>query len=329
MRNFLCLLMFSVVITTAFSQKAYSDDSKDDYTNNAGWSWTLDDDHNQTGEGFRWWKDGGNNIDQLLMQLTESKNLNLFGDINFKTGEKQGIYQNTNARNSPSWLEMYDGSFLVNKGTSLGGKRLFFYVNSSTVGAGFRALDINENGTARFTVVDEANGNRLKEEAVINPKGLHINRLLKKGEGYLPISVGDKELVQFHKDYVLFSNGYVSFANSKGEVKTKIQDGIISTDKVLLNVTSFPDYVFDKNYDLMPLQDVKDYVKKHKHLPNMPSEAEVVAKGMDVAKINTALVEKVEELLLYTISQEEQIQKLDKELESLKSTVKQILKNNN
>jgi len=116
---------------------------------------------------------------------------------------------------------------------------------------------------------------------------------------------------------------FVAFANTNGDVKTKIQDGAIYTDRVVLNVSSFPDYVFDKNYKLMPLSQVDNYIKEHKHLPNMPSEKEVITNGMDVKQINTVLVEKIEELTLHTIAQEKDIKNLNKSLNELKLFVKQ------
>ncbi len=100
----------------------------------------------------------------------------------------------------------------------------------------------------------------------------------------------------------------VSFFDSNNNERTIIQDGIITTDEVRLKLSSFADYVFAKDYKLMPLKEVATYIKKHKHLPNVPSEAEIVANGMDLSKINLILVEKVEELTLHTINQEEQMQ---------------------
>ncbi len=117
------------------------------------------------------------------------------------------------------------------------------------------------------------------------------------------------------------NNDYVDFYNSNNQLKTRIQDGIITTDQVRLNVTTFPDYVFAKDYQLMPLKEVAQYIKSNKHLPNMPTEAQVVAEGMNIGQINTILVEKVEELTLHTISQEEKIEKLMKKIEALEATI--------
>ncbi|MDY8135752.1 hypothetical protein [Aquimarina sp. 2201CG5-10] len=107
------------------------------------------------------------------------------------------------------------------------------------------------------------------------------------------------------------TNNKISFVNGSETEMASLQDGDLTLSRVILNIGSFPDYVFDTNYNLMPLEDVSDYIKENKHLPNMPSEAEVIANGMSVGQINTVLVEKVEELTLYTIDQEDQIKLLE------------------
>ncbi len=117
---------------------------------------------------------------------------------------------------------------------------------------------------------------------------------------------------------------FVSFRNTSGQEKTRIQDGTITTDRVVLNVGSFPDYVFEEDYNLMPLSEIADYIKTNKHLPNMPSEAEVVKNGMSLGQINTVLVEKVEELTLHTISQEEKLSALLKYIEKQEATMAQM-----
>jgi hypothetical protein len=67
----------------------------------------------------------------------------------------------------------------------------------------------------------------------------------------------------------------------------------------------------------MPLEEVDAYIKKYKHLPNMPSEAEVVKEGMNVGQVNTLLVEKVEELTLYIIQLKKELGQQRKEINSL------------
>ncbi|CAL2083552.1 exported protein of unknown function [Tenacibaculum sp. 190524A02b] len=92
----------------------------------------------------------------------------------------------------------------------------------------------------------------------------------------------------------------------------------ITANKVTLKVGSFPDYVFANDYNLMPLKEVATFIKKHQHLPNMKSEKEVVKEGMELKELTLKLVEKVEELTLYTIQQQKLIDNLQVKLNTLK-----------
>ncbi len=94
-----------------------------------------------------------------------------------------------------------------------------------------------------------------------------------------------------------------------------VQDGIITEKiKIALKESSFwADYVFDENYKLRPLHEVEHFVKENKHLPNVPSAAEVLENGIDIATMNARLLEKVEELTLYIIEQEKRILKLEED----------------
>ena len=116
------------------------------------------------------------------------------------------------------------------------------------------------------------------------------------------------------------ANDIVSFRNGANEEMARLHDGVLSLNQVRLNVTTFPDYVFAKEYELMPIQDVATYIEKNKRLPNMPSEAEVVKEGMNVGEVNIKLVEKVEELTLYIIQLQKQLDQQQKAIESLKKT---------
>ncbi len=75
---------------------------------------------------------------------------------------------------------------------------------------------------------------------------------------------------------------------------------------------SWPDYVFDKNYDLMSLKELEESIEKNNHLPGLPSAAEVEENGFLVADMQKRVLEKVEELTLYTIEQGKLIEQLQK-----------------
>ena len=97
-------------------------------------------------------------------------------------------------------------------------------------------------------------------------------------------------------------------------------DGKIESTRVKVTQTpgNWPDYVFKPDYKLSPLSEVAAYIKANGHLPNVPSAQEVEENGQDLGQVQTKLLEKVEELMLYTIDQQKQIEALKKEIEELK-----------
>ena len=80
-------------------------------------------------------------------------------------------------------------------------------------------------------------------------------------------------------------------------------EGNIESQKVKVTATSgsFPDYVFDSDYQLMPLAEVQAYIQANGHLPNVPTAQEVESNGQDLGLIQQKLLEKIEELTLYVI----------------------------
>ncbi len=90
--------------------------------------------------------------------------------------------------------------------------------------------------------------------------------------------------------------------------------GGIMTERVkvaIKSTTDWSDYVFEKDYKLMPLKDVEAFITKHAHLPNVPSARDVVDNGVDIAEMDAKLLEKIEELTLYIIEQNKRITELE------------------
>jgi hypothetical protein len=73
-----------------------------------------------------------------------------------------------------------------------------------------------------------------------------------------------------------------------------------------------PDYVFDETYKLRSLDEVEASIKANKHLPDVPSAAEMKKDGVDLSEMNMTLLKKVEELTLYVIEQNKKIESLEK-----------------
>jgi hypothetical protein len=90
---------------------------------------------------------------------------------------------------------------------------------------------------------------------------------------------------------------------------------IMCEDLTMQNSSSWPDYVFEKDYNLKSLAEVKSFIEANKHLPNVPSAKEMEKTGIRMTEITKKLIEKVEELTLYILQQQEQIDALKKKME--------------
>jgi len=86
--------------------------------------------------------------------------------------------------------------------------------------------------------------------------------------------------------------------------------------KLVVKDNIWADYVFDSAYRLRPLADLHKYIRDNHHLPDIPSADSVATSGVDLGASQTALLKKIEELTLYTIAQDEQLQKASQQLKT-------------
>ncbi len=87
--------------------------------------------------------------------------------------------------------------------------------------------------------------------------------------------------------------------------------------RVTANPAAVPDYVFQPGYQLKTLAEVEAYIKTNSHLPGIASATEIGANGQDVGAMQLSLLEKIEELTLYTIEQEKEIKISDERQKTL------------
>ena len=106
----------------------------------------------------------------------------------------------------------------------------------------------------------------------------------------------------------------VNVENTTNNFALAVDGGIIATEVYVMEIENWPDYVFEDNYKLMPLNELKQFIGQHGHLPEIPSAKETAEKGCDLGEMHNLLLKKIEELSLYIIQQEERISQLEKEL---------------
>lgn len=95
-------------------------------------------------------------------------------------------------------------------------------------------------------------------------------------------------------------------------------DGILRAREIIVDAQNWADYVFEPSYKLRSLDEIRTFIAENKHLPNVPSTSEVNENGVNLAKTDAILLEKIEELTLYLLQQDEQIKQMQAELDTLK-----------
>jgi len=97
-------------------------------------------------------------------------------------------------------------------------------------------------------------------------------------------------------------------------------DGKIACEEVRVEASdNWPDYVFTSGYVLRPLDEVKKHIAEEGRLPGFPAAGEIEANGFELGEMQRKMMEKIEELTLYILQQEEKMQSLQKQLDQLRS----------
>src|SRR5690554_836928 len=97
-----------------------------------------------------------------------------------------------------------------------------------------------------------------------------------------------------------------------------VKGGILTEQIRVVLANEWADYVFEENYNLLKLEEVEEFIKKYKHLPNVPSATEVSESGIELGEMTKIQQEKIEELTLYIIEQNKTNKKQQEEINELK-----------
>lgn len=95
--------------------------------------------------------------------------------------------------------------------------------------------------------------------------------------------------------------------------------GTIRAKEIKVDLLGGCDFVFEKDYKLLSLSELETFVNKNKHLPEIASEKEMIENGLNMKDFQLKLLQKIEELTLYTIEQNKEIKNLKKKVQKLES----------
>lgn len=116
-----------------------------------------------------------------------------------------------------------------------------------------------------------------------------------------------------HTPFLLSSSGKMEIHNGIEKIFQLESNGLLHARRIKVDAYSWADFVFKEDYKLMSIDELESYIKKNNHLPNIPSEQDVMQNGIDIIEMNKLLLQKVEELTLYVIQMKNEIEELKKD----------------
>jgi hypothetical protein len=148
------------------------------------------------------------------------------------------------------------------------------------------------------------------------------NRMTILGNGNIGIGTTDpQKLLHVNGDATFDGNVGIGTVNVPANCKLGVKGSVYAWEYVC-TLTGWPDYVFDKKYELLPLNELEKYITKEKHLPSIPSATEVDKDGVKLGEMNALLLQKIEELTLYMIELNKANQALQQKVETLEEAIK-------
>lgn len=107
------------------------------------------------------------------------------------------------------------------------------------------------------------------------------------------------------------SNGNVGIGTTTPANKLSV-NGDIRSREVTVETVNWPDYVFSSEHPLRSIAETEAFINQQKHLPGIPPAAEIEKNGLVLGDMQKRMMEKIEEMMLYIIQQQKEIEQLKK-----------------
>jgi hypothetical protein len=159
-------------------------------------------------------------------------------------------------------------------------------------------------------------GNPSLSESMINCYSYsnQLEKLLSLGTK--PFNGSEKPVLELNTngEFSLYHEGagspFTIFDENQFKLLQLDNTGLLRSRKIRIDLDNWADFVFEENYERMTLGELKIFIQKEKHLPGVPNEKSVKEEGIDLGEMNRILLQKIEELTLYVIELNEEVEKL-------------------
>lgn len=280
-----------------------------------------------------------NNQDNRAISLSSSKSstsslYGLYSSASNGTGNVYGIYSTVSGVAGKKWAGYFNGGDLEVNGGNLkvsGGSTLMGNVGIGTV-TPLAKLHINSGANNNYaTILATSNdGNNLVVSShdtqphsctVFKISHEYSNNPAKRNNGYISFYRGASDEGGFLEfgtyglpRMIIDPSGKVGIGTSAPDEMLTVNGKIHAKEVIVALTGPLADYVFEPEYHLKPLHEVEQFVRTNKHLPGIPSAAQVEEKGLSMGEMQNKLLQKVEELTLYIIEQDKKIKLLEEKL---------------
>ncbi|CAM1348535.1 hypothetical protein [Tenacibaculum halocynthiae] len=124
--------------------------------------------------------------------------------------------------------------------------------------------------------------------------------------GNLPLNTQNTNHIAI---YTNFSTRNIGIGTTTPGIWKLAVNGNIRAKEIKVE-TGWSDFVFYDDYKLPTLKEVEKHIKEKGHLKDIPSAKDVEKNGIFLGKMDSKLLQKIEELTLYTIQQQKEIEEL-------------------
>ncbi len=183
----------------------------------------------------------------------------------------------------------------------------------STGNAGVNMTSLHPNANYPFEIRTSKgySGKTLRIASKSEPTNFYLDLYAGTvpGEVFYEFNLRNKNFGLINDVLVLRKDGVGIFTDSPVNGYKLSVNGGVTAEEVRVQAVG-ADFVFEDDYSLPTLSEVEGYIQEHRHLPEIPSAQQMQQDGVKLGELNMLLLQKVEELTLYTISQQKQIEAL-------------------
>ncbi len=256
---------------------------------------------------------------------TPTAKLHILGDNDPANANDASLFiQSAGNYNSSIWLGDMEHSIVAKPGTNITfhtSTGSSFVFENGNVGIGTNTPNhlLEINGDFYVTSTSSMLGNVGIGTSVLPTEKLVVNGNISQTAGYnittnqiiAPDTNGLRLSDQDGLGIFVTEGGNVGIGTeSPGVYKLAVNGKILAEELKIVESVPSSDYVFEKEYNLMTINKLEDFITKNKHLPEVPSAKEFEANGYSVGEMDDILLRKIEELTLYIIQQQKEIEKL-------------------